>query len=173
MPPVSGLLQTTAKRFDCGATEPFSGPGGEDQRVLRAERDRCPARSGRRAAASRSPCRRCRDARSPRRAARSAKLWLLRSTSRMRPAYPLIIEHSHRQSPLPQCLGGACLGSITERSHRKSYPVPATAPPHPQAAALHSRWEHCQTPRFPRGQFRAPAGQEQLQWRETWGFSAL
>ena len=26
MPPVSGLLQTTAKRFDCGATEPFSGP---------------------------------------------------------------------------------------------------------------------------------------------------
>ena len=26
MPPVSGLLQTTAKRFDCGATEPLSGP---------------------------------------------------------------------------------------------------------------------------------------------------
>ena len=26
MAPVSGLLQTTAKRFDCGAIEPFSGP---------------------------------------------------------------------------------------------------------------------------------------------------
>jgi len=26
MPPVRGLLHTTAKRFDCGATEPFSGP---------------------------------------------------------------------------------------------------------------------------------------------------
>ena len=26
MPPVSGLLQTTTKRFDCGATEPLSGP---------------------------------------------------------------------------------------------------------------------------------------------------
>jgi hypothetical protein len=26
IPPVSGLLQTTAKRFDWGATEPFRGP---------------------------------------------------------------------------------------------------------------------------------------------------
>ena len=26
MPPVSGLLQTTANRFDCGATDPLSGP---------------------------------------------------------------------------------------------------------------------------------------------------
>ena len=26
MPPVNGLLQITAKPFDCGATEPFSGP---------------------------------------------------------------------------------------------------------------------------------------------------